>query len=163
MDLALSEVEPTVERFAARVFTHDSYRAIVPAKHPLAKLKAVTPDQLAAAGLITRRSEAAGGSFVERSLRFAAPPTLQLDSTESIKQAVAAGLGVAIVSGLAVASPDPRLAVRALKGVSLRRPLYAVRPRAGAEGEPLTAFLQMLKHAAAGSLPPLEKPITPAK
>ena len=163
LDLALSEVEPTVDRFAARAFMHDTYHAILPAKHTLAKHGAVTPQQLAGAGLITRRSDAAGGSFVGRTLRLTTPGTLQLDSTESIKQAVAAGLGVAIVSGLAVASPDPRLAVRPLKGASLRRPLFAVRPRGGAESKALTAFLQMLKHAARGSLPPLDRPVTAVK
>jgi DNA-binding transcriptional LysR family regulator len=72
---------------------------------------------------------------------------MRLDSTETIKQAVAGGLGVAIVSGLSVSHPDPRLAVRPLKGVILRRPLFAVRPRGGVESKALAAFLAMLIQA----------------
>lgn len=152
VDLALTEVEPTVDRFAARVFRHDTYQAIVPAKHPLARHASLTPEQLTAAGLIVRTSDAPGGSFAERALRhagYAIAPSLRLDSTETIKQAVAGGLGVAIVSGLSVAHADPRIAVRPLKGLTVRRPLYAVRPRGGAQSLPLTAFLELLDQAAA--------------
>lgn len=148
VDLALTEVEPTVDRFAARVFLHDTYHAILPAKHALAKYAAVTVPQLMAAGMIVRTSDAPGGSFAERAMRnagHAVTPSLRLDSTETIKQAVAGGLGVAMVSGVSVAHADGRIAVRPLKGVSVRRPLYAVRPRGGAESRALTAFLDMLR------------------
>jgi len=58
-------------------------------------------------GLILRDSDSATGSFVEQILRQAGldvRASLRLNSTEAIKEAVAAGLGVGIVSGLTVRS-----------------------------------------------------------
>jgi DNA-binding transcriptional LysR family regulator len=80
---------------------------------------------------------------------------LSLGSTEAVKQAVVAGLGVAMVSGLAAAGDVEagRLAVLRLVGLSLDRPVYYVLPRGRRESKAAIAFRCLLKHAARGSLP----------
>jgi DNA-binding transcriptional LysR family regulator len=91
-------------------------------------------------------------------------PILRLSSTEAIKEAVAAGLGVGIVSGLAVKSDLAlkRLSAVSLKGINIRRPLYQVLQPNRERPKVVIAFLYMLKHAARGTLPGLDKPIVPA-
>jgi DNA-binding transcriptional LysR family regulator len=84
-------------------------------------------------------------------------PALRLSSAEAVKRAVAAGLGVAIVSKLA-AGPEratKQLMIVPLSGPPLRRPFYHVRLRAKRESKAAHAFLCMLKHAVRGTLPKL--------
>ena len=96
---------------------------------------------------------------------FQCEPFLQLNSTEAVKEAVAAGLGVSIVSGLAIKAEVAlkRLTVVAIKGVHLRRPVYRVTRKSVTDTKAVIAFLYMLKHAVRGSLPELNQPITPAR
>jgi len=167
VDVALTEVEPTSDQFDYQVFMRDTFCPIVPFGHPLAKRKSVQFDQFASAGLILRDSESAGGSFVEHVLReerIEVQPLLRLNSTEAIKEAVVAGLGVGIVSGLAVKSDLAlkRLAAISLKGLSFRRPLYRVTRKGSVESKALIALMYMVKHAARGTLPGFDQPITPA-
>lgn len=169
IDLAFTEVQPTADRLVARVFMRDLFQAIVPTGHPLARRKNINIAEFINAGLIIRDHSVAGESFVERELyRLSGAevhPILRVNSTEAVKEAVAAGLGVAIVSGLALHADDSkqRLTKVQVRGVTLRRPLYCVRPNSGQPSKAAKAFLCMLDHAARGSLPPLDQPITPAK
>jgi len=167
IDVALTEVQPTVDRLASRVFMRDRYAAIVPAAHPLAKRRTVALADFVKAGLIVRDSPPPGESFVERELRRLKcefEPLLRVSSTEAAKEAVAAGLGVAIISGLAVPTDGgkQRLVRVRLRGVDISRPLYCVRPNIGEPSKPAKAFLCMLDHTARGSLPPLDRPLTSA-
>ncbi len=167
IDIALTEVEPPGERFDFSVFMRDDFVPIVPFRHALAKRRSVSAAQLVEAGLILRDSESPTGSFVEQILTAAGEtvrPILRLNSTEAIKEAVAAGLGVAIVSSLAVRSDLAlkRLATVPFKGPPIRRPLYRVTRRGRSESRAVIAFLYMLKHASRGTLPSLDRKITPA-
>jgi DNA-binding transcriptional LysR family regulator len=88
----------------------------------------------------------------------------RLNTTEAIKEAVAAGMGVGIVSALAVRSDLAlkRIATVSLRGLTIRRPLYRISRHGRSESRATTAFLYMLKHAVRGTLPGFEKRITPA-
>jgi DNA-binding transcriptional LysR family regulator len=166
IDVGLTEIEPTDDRLDFQVFMRDSFTPIVPAGHALSGQKSVGVRPFLEAGLILRDSDSNTGSFVEQTLRqagFTIRPILRFSTTEAIKEAVAAGLGVAIISGLAARSDLglKRIGTVSLKGVVIRRPLYRVSRRAHRQSKALTAFLYMLKHAARGSLPGFEK-MTPA-
>jgi DNA-binding transcriptional LysR family regulator len=142
----------------AQVFMQDELVAIAPPSHALARKRKVTPEALCREPFIVREPTSATRSLVERALAasgHAVKPVLSLGSTEAVKQAVAAGLGVGMVSKLAVA-PDVAagmLAVLRVSGLSVRRPVHYVRPRGRRETKAATAFRCMLKHAARGTLP----------
>jgi DNA-binding transcriptional LysR family regulator len=70
-------------------------------------------------------------SFVERALAargLAVNPVMSVGSTEAVKRAVAAGIGVAIVSKLAIdlEVQARRLKVLRIEGLQIRRPLYCL-------------------------------------
>jgi DNA-binding transcriptional LysR family regulator len=167
IDVALTEMEPSTDPLEFQTFMRDQFIAIAAHRHPLSRKKTVSMAEFAKAGLILRDSTAPGGSFVEQFLRqerIDVKPILRLSSTEAIKEAVAAGLGVGIVSGLAVKSDLAlkRLAAISVRGLNIRRPLYQVLRPNRQRPKAVIAFLYMLKHAARGTLPGLDKPIVPA-
>jgi DNA-binding transcriptional LysR family regulator len=167
IDVGLTEMEPVDDRLAFTVFTLDTFLAIVPTGHALTRRRTVDAARFVEAGLLLRDSDSATGSFVEQCLRQAGikvRASLRLNTTEAIKEAVAAGLGVGIVSGLAVRSDiaNKRIATVSLKGLTIRRPLYQISRHGHGQSKAVTAFLYMLKHAARGTLPGFDKRITPA-
>ena len=62
---------------------------------------------------------------------------------------VAAGLGVAVVPGLAAAHPLPGVAVRELGAEAPVRRILAARPRHGYRGAPVADMIECLRAAAA--------------
>ena len=74
---------------------------------------------------------------------------MSLGSTEAIKRAVAAGVGVAIVSRLTVAQELQlgRLALVPLSDLSIRRPLHRLSVRGRTEGRAVAAFMALLAEA----------------
>ena len=86
-------------------------------------------------------------------------PIIALSSTEAVKRAVAAGLGVSIVSrmSLGLELEAKKLVAVRLKDVPLRRPVYLIRKRGRRESRAATAFLCLLKHMVRGTLPKLSR------
>lgn len=167
IDVALTEMEPPTDQLEFQTFMRDQFIPITAHRHPLSRKKSVSMAEFAKAGLILRDSTAPGGSFVEQFLRqerISVNPILRLSSTEAIKEAVAAGLGVGIISSLAAKSDLAlkRLSAVSVKGLNIRRPLYQVLRPNRQRPKAVIAFLYMLKHAARGTLPGLNKPIVPA-
>ena len=84
-------------------------------------------------------------AFAKRDLRF--DPAMTLGSTEAVKNAVAVGLGVAVVSGLTL---DLELAAGRLSRVTLqdleiRRALHLVRLKGKDPSPAVNAFLGILR------------------
>jgi DNA-binding transcriptional LysR family regulator len=114
----------------------DRLVVIVAPTHPWARRSdGVSAAELAATPLVTREA----GSGTRRTLRAAlrergidasAPPLLQLSSTTAIKQAVAAGSGVAVLSSLAVIAEvsSMTLSTVPVTDLALGRDLRAVWP-----------------------------------
>jgi DNA-binding transcriptional LysR family regulator len=73
-------------------------------------------------------------------------PILSLGSTEAIKRAVIAGMGVAIVSHLAVADElaAGKLRTITLHGMTLKRPFHVVQARDHTPTRATQAFLDLL-------------------
>jgi DNA-binding transcriptional LysR family regulator len=158
LDLALTEADVRWPEFESRVLFEDELIAVAPPRHALARKRRVTPGQLSREPFVVREGGSETRSRVERALSDAGhpvTPALSLGSTEAVKQAVAAGLGVAMVSRLAVSAEvaDRRLAVLRLAGLTLRRPVHLFRPRGRAESKAAHAFDCVLEHAARGTLP----------
>jgi DNA-binding transcriptional LysR family regulator len=77
---------------------------------------------------------------------------MALGSTEAIKRVVAAGVGLAVVSRLAVAAECAAgtLAVLPVSGLSISRPLHLVRRTGRRDGPALQAFCTVLRQRTAG-------------
>ena len=159
LDLGITNADVRWPELEASPLLSDELVAIAPPDHPLARKRKVTPEMLCREPFIVRETGSETRSLVERALAaagHAVGPALSLSSTEAVKQAVAAGLGVAMVSKLVVGEDVAarRLAVLRLTGLTLRRPVHLVRPRGRAGGKAADAFVCVVKHAARGSLPP---------
>jgi DNA-binding transcriptional LysR family regulator len=158
LDLGITQADVHWPELESETLAEDELVAIAAANHPLAKKRRVTPEVLCAQPFVVRETGSLTRSLVERALAakgYAVKPALALASTEAVKQAVAAGLGVAMVSKLVV-GPEVaggRLARLRVEGLSVRRPIRLVRPAGRTEGKAAHAFACVLKHAAKGTLP----------
>ena len=119
-------------------------------RHPLARRKSIALANLAAERFILR--EAGSGTrltcdaFFKR-VRFSPDVRLELGSHEAIKEAVAGGLGIGIVSAHSIARGD-RLAVLPVRGFPLQSTWSILHPR-GKKLSPIAqSFLaHLLAHA----------------
>lgn len=125
LDVALVEGPVTDPRVEAVAWREDELVVIAPPSHPLAPRGEVRAAELEGELFLVREPGSGTREVVRVALEargFAPGRTLELGSTEAIKQAVAAGVGVAIVSraatrdqlaaGTLVLLPVPELAIR---------------------------------------------------
>lgn len=121
----------------AQVVAHDRLTLVVAPDHPWAtRRRGVDVARLAVTPLVAREHGSGTRAYLERAVGELAEPALQLASTTAIKGAVAAGVGPAVLSSLAVAGElaAGTLVAVGIVGVDLERRLAAVWPR----GRPLT-------------------------
>ena len=131
------------------VFAQDELVLIAAPRHPLAGAGTVQLDQLR--DQLVLMHEAGSGTravteqwLADRGVRL--QPAMTLASTEALKQTVATGLGVALLSAQAIRMElAAGLLVRlSLEGGPFRRPLYRVLPRASTPSPALEGFLQVI-------------------
>jgi DNA-binding transcriptional LysR family regulator len=149
VDIALTEGFVHLKALRARVFLADELVPIVPVGHPLARGAAVRLDRFCAEPLLLREPGSGTREVIEAALAkrgLAITPLMTLGSTEAIKRSVAAGVGVAFVSSLAVRQEleDRRLATVPLKGFRLKRSLHVVQARDRHVSAAVQAFLELL-------------------
>lgn len=128
LDVALVEGPVHEARIQTRDWREEELVVIVAPGHPLAARRRVTAADLAGELHIIREAGSGTREVVEAALRrHAAVPrrTLEVGGTEAIKQTVAAGLGLAIVSRAAAADQLALGTLRELRvqGMALRRRL----------------------------------------
>jgi DNA-binding transcriptional LysR family regulator len=157
VDVALAEAPVTDPRIVVRRWITDEMVVIASPAHPLARRardgQPIAPSALDEELLILREPESGTRDLVLRALSAAniAPArTMAVDGTEVIKQLVAEGVGIAVVSRDAVADQVSlgRLATLRVDGLTIVRPfnrlmLLRKRPSAAAR-----AFLEMLAEEA---------------
>lgn len=134
----------------AEPWVKDELVAIVARRHPLARRHAVRGAVLAAEPYISREEGSSTRAMAERFLAEAGltlRPAMELGSTEAVREAVAAGLGVSVVSRHAVRRGDSRVVALRLQGRRWVRDLLVIR-RQGAPLSPPAARLleQLLGH-----------------
>jgi len=134
----------------ASVFHHDEIVAIAPPRHPLIKRAPVSLQEFCAEPLVLREIGSGTRAVVEAALaeRGITPSgSLSLGSTEAIKRAVGAGIGVAFVSKLTLSTElqAKTLAVVPLQDFQLERPLHRLRRRGFYEGRAVREFIKMLR------------------
>jgi DNA-binding transcriptional LysR family regulator len=152
IDLGLTEGNVPSEQFAVEVVHYDELVAVARPDHPLCKKRKVAAVELSTVPFICRERGSGSREVIEAALRergVELTPAMALGSTEAIKNAVAAGLGVAILSRLTVELElqAGRLAVLELRDLSLRRALHMVQLRGKQRSPAVEAFVGKLREA----------------
>lgn len=128
LDLALMEWWDARPGFDRVVWREEPLVAILPQDDPLAEAEAVDLSELCARPLLGGETGTGTARLLRAALGRDAPlkVSLQLGSTEAVKRAVAAGLGVSLVLKSCVGEPAAGLAVREVRPV-LAKTLCLVR------------------------------------
>lgn len=150
LDMGFTEsFSGSVELEAVR-FGTDQLVAIAPYGHPLSRKRRVMPEQLCQQPFVVRETGSETKSFVEQALAakgLTITPVMSLGTTEAIKRAVAAGIGVSIVSKLAIELElkARRLSIIPVSGLSISRPIYRVQRNRSEPSPAALRFLDLLK------------------
>jgi DNA-binding transcriptional LysR family regulator len=152
LDVALVEGPVSHPRIDVAPWREDELVIIAPPAHRLARRRSVPLNAVAGEPFIVREPGSGTRKVAERALaaqRVAIDVALQLGSTEAIKQAVAAGLGLAFVSRFAVTDQVElgRLAAISVREAALGRTLTELRLRGRTPGAATKAFREELERA----------------
>jgi DNA-binding transcriptional LysR family regulator len=135
------------------VFFQDKLVVIAPAGHALLKKKtAVTVREICREPFILREEGSGTRAVVEQAFRRKGQkitPLLSLASPEAIKHAVAAGMGIAVVSRLIIDQElqAGSLGIIPLKDLAITRPLHRQCVRGRSQSPALLKFLEVLRTA----------------
>jgi len=148
-DLYIMSIPPGGSDLVRRAFLPNPLVVVAPAKHRLAKAASISLAQLAQEHFILREpgsgTRLAGDAHFRR-YRFAPRVRLELGSNEAIKQAVAGGLGLAVLSRHAIGA-DPRkesLALLSVRHFPVHANWFVVTPKGKRLSPVASAFLQHL-------------------
>ncbi len=149
LDVALVEGPVADARVVATPWREDELVVVASADHPLSAREEVEPRELEAERFLVREPGSGTREVAETALaeRGIVPErTLELGSTEGIKRAVAAGLGVAVVSRATLEEPLAlgTLRVVRVRGLVIRRTLTRLALAGRAPGTAARAFEALL-------------------
>jgi DNA-binding transcriptional LysR family regulator len=104
IDFALMEWWDGRPGFRAQPWRHEPMVVIVPPDHPLAARESLTTTELSGLALLGGEAGSGTGALLKQLFSAGSQPetSLQLGSTEAVKQAVKAGLGISLVMASAV-------------------------------------------------------------
>lgn len=146
LDVACVEDTPHHADLVVTLWRQDSLAVCVSSDHHLATRRRLRPDDLGDARWILRETGSATRRHSERILAQLplGQTVLELSQTEAIKQAVIAGLGIALLPKVAVeeAAEDRRLVVLPTPFLDLERPLSLLVHRQRYRSRALRAFLE---------------------
>jgi DNA-binding transcriptional LysR family regulator len=162
-DLYIMSMPPADIDLEQHPFLRNPLVVIGPMQHPLAGGKPIALARLARERFILR--ERGSGTRLACDAHFARvrfEPRVQLEigSNEAIKQAVAAGMGIAIISAhaLAPAVPDEQLATLPVRGFPLHSNWSLLYPRGKRLSPIAAAFLAHLQSTASRRREPRKQP-----
>jgi DNA-binding transcriptional LysR family regulator len=149
IELGLTEGPLESQELESTVFLQDELVPIAPAGHRLLGGGPVPVREMCREPLLLREEGSGTRAVVERALRrkgLKVQPLLSLASPEAIKNAVAAGMGISIVSRLIVALElqAGSLGVIPLKDLTIQRPLHLQCVRGRSQSPALAKFLEVL-------------------
>ena len=154
LDVGLTEGFVEEEELEAEVFHRDELVVIASPEHRLAGDSRVPLRALQKERFILREPGSGTRAVEERALARLKVPVraaMALGSTEAIKRVVAEGMGLAIVSRLAVHDECPAgaLVVLPVAELHIDRPLHLVRRKGRRDGPALQAFVRVLQERVA--------------
>ncbi|MDB4976745.1 MAG: LysR family transcriptional regulator, partial [Myxococcaceae bacterium] len=152
LDLGLTEGFAAREQLLSEVVHYDEMMVIAARGHPLSGGGVVFARELTRFPFISREPGSGSRDVVEAALAQLGvdlQPVMSLGSTEAIKNVVAGGVGLAVVSGLAVERElsAGRLVAIDVQDLTVRRPLHMVRLAGKRESPAVEAFIRMLRAA----------------
>ena len=155
LDLGLTEGLVEEAELEAEVFHRDELVLIAAPGHRLAGQRQVALSAVREEPFILREPGSGTRAVEERALARLKLPVrvaMALGSTEAIKRVVAEGVGLAVVSRLAVVKECAAgtLAVLPVAELRISRPLHLVRRRGRRDGPALQAFCAVLRERGAG-------------
>lgn len=132
LDLAITGYPPDDMAFEKRVIGDHPHVIIAPPDHQLASRRRLKLDQLAGEVFLVREPGSGTRRLMERLFAGASIVPrigMEIESNETIKQAVMAGLGIAVISAHTVAAEveERRLAILEVRGLPVVRKWYVVR------------------------------------
>jgi len=150
VDLGAVGVHPSADDFISRPLCDDEIVVFAPLSNPLTRRRGEIPiADLSGQRFILRESDSATRRLTEGWLasRKLAPTVLELGCPETVKRAVAAGLGLGILTKLAISreAGERDFAVLRVPGFPIRRSLYMVHLRRKRLTRTMVAFLDLLK------------------
>jgi len=148
LDIGLTEGFMEHPELEVSEFYQDEMVVIVPPGHSLLRESHVTPERLCEEPFLMREEGSGTRAVVERAFAeqsLTPRAVMSLGSIEAIKRAVAAGIGVAVVSTLTVTLEvkTGTLAILRVKDMKVRRPLHVLRLR----GRHMTRATQAFREA----------------
>jgi DNA-binding transcriptional LysR family regulator len=154
LDLALIYESDALPEVTARDLVRtplleDVYKVVLPAGHRLARRRALTLADLADEPWIGGSPTSAWFRVVLETCAFTPAVEYATDDYVAVQALIAAGLGVSVIPGLAVAHPLPGVEVRTLRSGAPVRRISAARPRGGYRGPSVTVMLESLAWSSA--------------
>jgi len=149
VEIGLTEGVGEAEGLDSEVFHQDKLVAIGSPSHPLLKRRRVSARELCQEPFVLREQGSGTRTVIELALAkrdLSVKPVLSLFSTEAIKRAVISGLGVAIVSRLAIGLELQLglLAIIPIKDLIIHRPLHLQRLQGTTPSPAVAQFLRLL-------------------
>lgn len=145
-EIALVEGPVEADEVVGEVFGSDELVVVAAPGHPLAKRKSpVRLERILSERLMAREAGSGTRDILDRELarrNLTWKPSLEVESAEAIKRFVAAGLGIGVLSDLAVAHEleDGDLARIRVEGLALKRDLSVVRSKTKSVSAACAAF-----------------------
>ncbi len=159
IDIALMGRPPPGVPVRSAVFGDHPLVIIAAPDHPLVTRRAIAKERIARESLLMREEGSGTRISMEIFMRDVAgwmeKPVIEMDSNETIKQSVMAGLGVAFISAHTVAAEleTGRLALLDVAGMPIRRQWFAVARSDRAMTPAMAAFHDFLARQGARHLP----------
>lgn len=149
IDIALVEGEVKHSDIEVRPLMEDEIILVVPNQHPLARLPIVTSEHLQDQVWILRESGSGTRAFSDKLIKewgIKVRKTYIFGSGQAVKQAVTAGLGIALVSRWIMRKELNAKELKSirLKGKRLTRPFYLIGPKNHEASEALEVFTAQL-------------------
>jgi DNA-binding transcriptional LysR family regulator len=162
VDLAFTEGLAPKDASSALTIYDDRLVPIAPPNHPLLKHKRITAALVCREELILREVGSGTRDVIEAEFarrRLKIRPLMSLGSTEAIKRAVEAGVGLAVVSELAVENEvrAGTLVVLAVAALTIDRPFRVLRPLGKSDSPAAAAFLEVVRERAIKTTKPTKR------
>lgn len=158
IDIAVVTGPLTDERLTITDLYLDELLLILSPSHPFAALSSVSLEEVAAARWVFYTPESRTRALVQRAfedLGVKPVPAMQLTSTEAVKKAVEANLGIAMVSRFAVQRELQlgALASVPIEGLQIERPIHALHRKHKRLTPLARSFFQFARRFASGQRP----------
>ena len=140
------------DSYVSEPWLEDELLLLLSERHPLAGQRSILPKVLATEPYIAREAGSStwrAAGLIFKQLGFELRPIMEVGSPEAIREAVAAGLGVALISKYAAGQRDSRVVATRIAGVESRRRFTVIRRANSPLGPAAARFRDILFQASA--------------